>query len=386
MRDGISAAVRLLVASRAARRCEYCLLHEDDSFTPHQIDHIISRKHGGNSSPDNLALACIRCNAWKGSDIASFGFEPDRISPLFHPRHDLWQDHFRLEAGDIVPLTAAGAATVRLPRLNLLGRVTERRVLIQSGRLSKERTVTRRFGIHRPTRSPAFPRHLRPLINNLHDLARPPPRAHVIPVPRSLICQLQPSLPSIARAINRANSQHSTGPRTESGKQRSSLNALRHGLTAASAVLPSEDPAAYENHRRQFFDEYQPATATETQLVQELVDTSWRLNRIPLLEAEVLARAANPPSEQAAQSTSTSSTPTASSTTSASNPNASPASSKKPSTNSAKSRPTAASASAATSKTPPPSSNSINTKEFPGSPPIMASFFQKTKSNASPNA
>jgi hypothetical protein len=95
-------------------------------------------------------------------------------------------------------------------------------------------------------------------------------------------------------AINRANSQHSTGPRTAAGKQRSSLNALRHGLTAASAVPPSEDPAAFEHHRRLFFDEYQPATPTETQFVQELIDTSWRLNRIPLLEADVLARAAAP--------------------------------------------------------------------------------------------
>jgi hypothetical protein len=100
-------------------------------------------------------------------------------------------------------------------------------------------------------------------------------------------------------AINRANSRRSTGPRTDSGKQRSSLNALRHGLTAASAVLPSEDQAAYDTHRRSFFDEYQPATPTETQLVQELVDTAWRLNRIPLLEAALLDRAANPPTEQA---------------------------------------------------------------------------------------
>jgi hypothetical protein len=99
-------------------------------------------------------------------------------------------------------------------------------------------------------------------------------------------------VPSIDRAaINRANSQHSTGPRTEPGKQRTSLNALRHGLTAASPVLPSEDRAAYESHRRQFFDEYQPATPTETQLVQELIDTSWRLNRIPLLEAKILSGA-----------------------------------------------------------------------------------------------
>jgi hypothetical protein len=100
-----------------------------------------------------------------------------------------------------------------------------------------------------------------------------------------------PIAPIDRAAINRANSQHSTGPRTESGKQRSSLNALRHGLTARSAVLPSEDPAAYENHRRQFVDEYQPATPTETQLVGELADTSWRLNRIPLLEADLLTRA-----------------------------------------------------------------------------------------------
>jgi hypothetical protein len=69
---------------------------------------------------------------------------------------------------------------------------------------------------------------------------------------------------------------------------------LRHGLTAASAVLPSEDSAAYEDHRRKFFGEYRPATPTESQLVQELVDTSWRLNRIPRLEADVLARAAAP--------------------------------------------------------------------------------------------
>jgi hypothetical protein len=101
-------------------------------------------------------------------------------------------------------------------------------------------------------------------------------------------------------AINRANAQHSTGPRTESGKQRSSFNALRHGLTATSPLLPSEDPAAFASHRRQFLDEYQPATPTEAHLVQELIDTSWRLNRIPLLEAGLLQRAANPATEEAA--------------------------------------------------------------------------------------
>jgi hypothetical protein len=100
-------------------------------------------------------------------------------------------------------------------------------------------------------------------------------------------------------AINRRNSRHSTGPRTDSGKQRSSLNALRHGLSAACAVLPSEDRAAYDAHRRGFFDEYQPATPTETQLVIEIADTAWRINRIPSLEAALLDRAANSPTDQA---------------------------------------------------------------------------------------
>jgi hypothetical protein len=97
-------------------------------------------------------------------------------------------------------------------------------------------------------------------------------------------------------AINRANSAHSTGPRTESGKQRSSLNALSHGLTARTALLPTEDPDTYQRHIQQFLDEYAPATPTETQLVHEIADTAWRLNRIPFLEAELLSQDPNPQS------------------------------------------------------------------------------------------
>jgi hypothetical protein len=93
---------------------------------------------------------------------------------------------------------------------------------------------------------------------------------------------------------NRANATLSTGPRTAAGKQRSSQNALTHGLTGRSPVLPSEDPAAYHLHCRQFLDEYQPATPTESHLTQELADTAWRLKRIPQLEAELLSQAPSP--------------------------------------------------------------------------------------------
>lgn len=110
---------------------------------------------------------------------------------------------------------------------------------------------------------------------------------------------MSPSTAPLDRAaINRANSQHSTGPPHRSRKQRSSLNALRHGLTARTAVLLTEDRAAFDRHCRGFFDEYQPATPTDNHLVQELADTSWRLRRIPLLEANLLT-IANRPSQYA---------------------------------------------------------------------------------------
>ena len=70
--------------------------------------------------------------------------------------------------------------------------------------------------------------------------------------------------PDHGTIINQANSQHSTGPRTAAGKQRSSLNALRHGLTGHVIVLPSEDHTAYESHTRRFFNDLQPKGALET--------------------------------------------------------------------------------------------------------------------------
>lgn len=126
--------MRRLVAQRAAYRCEYCLLHEDDSYSPHQIDHIISRKHGGSSDPDNLAYACLRCNTWKGSDVGSLDFETGAFVSFFHPRRQRWDDHFVLRGAVIEPLTAEGKVTARLLKLNLDKRVVERQLLSILGR------------------------------------------------------------------------------------------------------------------------------------------------------------------------------------------------------------------------------------------------------------
>ncbi len=88
--------------------------------------------------------------------------------------------------------------------------------------------------------------------------------------------------------INRANAQHSTGPKTPEGKKHSSLNALRHGLTGQIVVMPTEDLQAYQFHLKSFTGEYNPKGATEAHLVQALADTSWRLNRVAALETNLL--------------------------------------------------------------------------------------------------
>lgn len=78
---------------------------------------------------------------------------------------------------------------------------------------------------------------------------------------------------------NRRNAALSTGPRTEEGKNRSKLNAMRHGLTAQVVVMPEEDLQRYQAFGQGFFTDWTPANTTETQLVQTLIDTQWRLNR-----------------------------------------------------------------------------------------------------------
>src|SRR6267143_1604678 len=90
-------------------------------------------------------------------------------------------------------------------------------------------------------------------------------------------------------ARNRANAAHSTGPKTEAGKKRSSLNAYRHGLTGQTIILPAEDLDAYQAFTRTFFNDYKPVGTLEKQLVQSLADTSWRLNRVAALEHNLIA-------------------------------------------------------------------------------------------------
>jgi hypothetical protein len=122
----ISAALRREVRERADERCEYCLLAESEAFFPHEPDHLIALKHGGETVSSNLALACFDCNRFKGSDIASLDPITGALVALFNPRTQRWSDHFQLRGGVIVPLTPVGRVTEKLLQFNLLSRVEVR--------------------------------------------------------------------------------------------------------------------------------------------------------------------------------------------------------------------------------------------------------------------
>lgn len=134
MNSRISPQIRDIVAARANNICEYCLIAEEDSFFRHQVEHIISRKHGGSSELDNLALACVFCNRHKGSDIASLVPETDKLIRFYNPRADRWSEHFRLKGIVIEPLTEIGEATIRILQMNHEDQLLERRVLNHRGR------------------------------------------------------------------------------------------------------------------------------------------------------------------------------------------------------------------------------------------------------------
>jgi hypothetical protein len=126
--------LRRLVASRADYLCEYCLIAEADTFWGCQIDHIISIKHGGSTSANNLAYACAVCNRQKGSDLGSIDWDTGDLVCFYNPRCDRWADHFHLKGATIQPISKIGQVTQRILGFNSINQQLERQVLITENR------------------------------------------------------------------------------------------------------------------------------------------------------------------------------------------------------------------------------------------------------------
>ncbi len=106
---------------------------EGASALTHVLDHVIARQHGGQTAIDNLALCCGRCNQFKGPNIAGIDPQTGGISRLFHPRKNMWPEHFSYMQAVLTGLTPIGRATIATLAINLPIRIAVRQSLIDTG-------------------------------------------------------------------------------------------------------------------------------------------------------------------------------------------------------------------------------------------------------------
>ena len=129
----IDPGLRQFIAERAEYLCEYCLIHENDTYLGCEIDHIISLKHGGTSDADNLAYACVFCNRHKGSDVGSV-LNGEEFVRFYNPRQYRWGEHFQLDGSIIRLRTSIGEATAQILLFNTDERLLERESLLEINR------------------------------------------------------------------------------------------------------------------------------------------------------------------------------------------------------------------------------------------------------------
>lgn len=99
------------------------------------FDHIIPEAAGGQTTRENLWLACERCNRHKADRTTAIDPDTGQAVPLFNPRAQAWRAHFAWshDGTEIIGLTEVGRATVIALRLNHPLAVTARRYWVRAG-------------------------------------------------------------------------------------------------------------------------------------------------------------------------------------------------------------------------------------------------------------
>jgi HNH endonuclease len=126
-------ALMQMIWDRPGSRCEYCQLHQDNSRLTFEVDHIIAKKHGGETVLGNLALSCYYCNSFKSANIAGRDPKSRKITPLFNPRRNKWARHFRWNGPVLMGRTAIGRTTIAVLNINQSEAVAIRATLAEAG-------------------------------------------------------------------------------------------------------------------------------------------------------------------------------------------------------------------------------------------------------------
>src|SRR5258708_6935411 len=88
----------------------------------------------------------------------------------------------------------------------------------------------------------------------------------------------------------RANGAKSHGPITEQGRKKSSMNALKHGITARTVLFSNDNHAEYDVLLESYVQSLQPIDPFEMDLVVEMVNTKWQQRRVQKFETELFDR------------------------------------------------------------------------------------------------
>jgi hypothetical protein len=104
--------LRKLVIERAGNRCEYCGLSQSGQEATFHLDHVIPVKAGGETTANNLALACVSCSLRKAARQTVLDPETNITVRIFNPRQQQWLDHFRWDSVYVVGITATGRGTL----------------------------------------------------------------------------------------------------------------------------------------------------------------------------------------------------------------------------------------------------------------------------------
>jgi len=110
--------LRKVTIKRAGNCCEYCGLSQDGQEATFHIDHIIPVASGGETVPENLALACVSCSLRKAARETAIDPLSGEPAPLYNPRRDAWGEHFHWDGVYLVGLTSTGRATVDALQMN----------------------------------------------------------------------------------------------------------------------------------------------------------------------------------------------------------------------------------------------------------------------------
>jgi HNH endonuclease len=115
--------------------CEYCKSQARFATQSFSTEHIIPGHLGGETTLDNLALACQGCNNHKYTKTEARDPVSDKGVSLYHPRQQRWHDHFAWSDDFtlLIGLTPVGRATIEALHLNREELVNLRRVLYAMG-------------------------------------------------------------------------------------------------------------------------------------------------------------------------------------------------------------------------------------------------------------